>query len=187
MSGLSENDFFDLAYAEYTAELQLAYSLPQRVAFAMTAEVVVAGAAATIARIDLIHMTLENWRVFVLHLATFFVMASLLGATAFAIRSIWPRDYPKLGKLFFWAQWRSRYRATLESDSPNDVERNQRVLAAETLNAILGSITDAQSQGAFLNQLRLAAFERCVFCLALAVVCVAIQALAAFVVHCEVH
>ena len=174
---MDDKEFFDFAYEEYKAELALAYSLHQRAGILLTAIVIVGGAAAAIARIELLGQTAPQWRVLCLHLATLFVVASLIAGVVFLFVTTLPRDYPKLGKAFFWCQWRQRYRAMLVDDDPDDDQRNQSALASATLEAILQQVADAQTTAAWMNQKRLRSFYNGVCCLSVAVIGLGIEGL----------
>jgi len=181
MQRMTEKDYFDFAYEEYKSELQMAYSLPQRVGILLTAEVVIGGAAAALIRIDLLPRFSERWDILGLHVVSVLVMGCLLVSVGFLFTSALPRDYPKLNKLFFWSRWREEYQRLLSEDDPDAHDRNRDALAEATLGALLDKLSDAQSTAAYANQKRLAAFHKSVFWMAVAAIGLIMQGFVALV------
>lgn len=178
---MNDKDFFDFAYEEYKAELQLAYSMPQRVGILLTAQVVIGGAAASLSRIDLVPRFTERWDILGLHVASILVMGCLMVSVGFLFTSALPRDYPKLNKLFFWCHWRDQYRIILSDDDPNDGERNRNALSEATLAALLQKMSNAQSTAAYVNQKRLSAFHKSMYWMAVAVLALIVEGWFAFI------
>ena len=178
---MTDKEFFAFAYDEYKADLALANTLYQRAGILLTAQVILGGAAVSLIRIDLLQQCLDHLDVFLLQISSATLVLCLLACITSLIASAFPRDYPKLNKVFFWQQWREQYWATLVADDPNDEPRNRRCLATATREALLSMLAEAQGMTAYINQRRLRAFQWGVRFLALAVAALVVQSIFALV------
>lgn len=172
---MTEKDFFDFAYDEYNAESALANSLLQRAAILLPTFVVVAGASISMGSMESVRQLRDRWDCLIANLALFLVLISLIIGIIFMFLSGLPRDYPKLGKLFFWWKWREDYRIILANDDPQDHERNANALSEATLVQILTNVVDAQTTAAYLNQKRMSALHKSIWSLAIAIAFLLIQ------------
>ena len=173
---MTDERFFEFVYLEYKTDLDLAHTLYQRAGVMLTAIVILAGAAASLGRPDLIEKTLQRLDVLLLQAATLVVACCLICSTYLLFVAAVPRDYPKLTKPFFWDIWRRQYWKQLTEAASDDEERNRRFLAEATREAMLERLLESQGMVAYINQKRQRAFQRAVLFMAAAVTALGVQA-----------
>ena len=182
---MNEKEFFDFVYDEYKAELALAFSLQQRIGVLITAAVIIGGASVSISRIELLTHIFASLEIVLIQITTFLVVLFLVAGIICLFLAAIPRDYPKLGKTYFWSRWRKDYWKILVEDDSEDEERNRRALNESTLDAILKSIAEAQTTAAYLNQKRLRAFHWATCCMTLAVGSLMLQGILVFILKVQ--
>lgn len=173
---MTEKEFFEFALDEYKADLALANSLYQRSTLMVPALVVVAGAAYTLRRIDLIGQTFEQLPVCLLQLGFAAGTVCVVVSTVCLFAAAMPRTYPKLTKPFFWNHWRQLYWGMLVENAPQEEERNLSCLADATRVAMLERVLESQGMVSYINQKRQRAFQRAVLFLMTAVAALGVQA-----------
>lgn len=178
---MTDKEFFQFVNEQYKAGFDTANVLYTRSALFLTANVALGGAAYSLGRIDLFSRYAERVDIF-LYLAFAGIAISLLSlAIWWLVRTVLPRDYPKVIKLSDWKAWRDGYAAALTKYDPASPLANSKHHETEALRHMTDRIMEAAETTAAINQTRLLLLRDSIRFSALALVFLAGQSLMVFV------
>lgn len=152
---MTDKEFFQFVNEQYKTGSDTANVLYTRSALFLTAKVALGGAAYSLGRIDLFSRYAERVDIF-LYLAFAGIAIALLSlAIWWLVRTLFPRDYPKVIKLSDWKARRDGYASALTKYDPASPLANSKLHEIEALRHMTNRVMEAAETTAAINQTRL--------------------------------
>ena len=182
---MNDKDFYTFVCDQYKAAFELSNAMYTRAGVILTAQVVLGGAAISLGRYDLVRRLFDRVDIFDYHMFALGAIVCVGLAIAQLIRTVLPRDYPKVVDMAAWRKWREDYSADLKRTNPADQQANAETHASACLNGMLDRLIPATDNANQLNQERLLCLQRSIRLTAFGVAALAGQAVLAFILKVQ--
>lgn len=178
--GMKNDDVFKFCYDEYKRSLCTVDDMYRRYPFALTAIAVLGGALATLSRDGLWQHFLIRVDVSAYYLGLATAFGSLVLAVFYLAHSVWPKDYQEIDSAKHFLEWSDSYRQLLKAKGYTDEQVEEAVIKSLG-ESLCQRLSEAVTVNFLVAKRRTRSFNRCIYCLTVALTALGVVILSAWV------